>query len=231
MVLGRSAHRFLVVTTGIAVLCMSVTNVAAQSAQELNARLQTRSADYVDTVNEATTAGLFTGAAVGTVIGSVVSRNSGLGPLAGMVIGGAVGSIVGNIAGTQVADQKEEYARREDNLDRSIAQLRSGNTKLASLVDVSTQLVAVRKAELAQLKQAPDASAQRTLAAELATEVASLDRALAAATKTRDTLRANLANYQGDINPALSSELNRTTKQVSALQARRNELARMQKGL
>uniref|UniRef100_Q07JF7 17 kDa surface antigen n=1 Tax=Rhodopseudomonas palustris (strain BisA53) TaxID=316055 RepID=Q07JF7_RHOP5 len=232
MAVARSTHPlFLCAAIGIAALCATMADALAQSARELDARLHKRSADYVTTVSEATTAGLVAGATIGGVIGSSVVRDSGLGGLAGTVIGGAIGSMIGNGIGTNVADQKEEYARREDGLDRSIAQLRAGNSKLASLVEISTQLVAVRKAEFEQLNQVPDAGARRSLATDLAAEVGSLDQALAAANKTRNTLRANIANYQGNEPPALTAEMKRTNGQLAALQARRNELDRMRKSL
>jgi outer membrane lipoprotein SlyB len=232
MAVGGSSRRFILCTAaGIITLCATMGGALAQSARDLDARLYKNSADYVNTVSEATTAGLATGAVIGAFVGSSVSNNSGVGALAGTVIGGAVGSIFGNLAGTEVANKKAEYVRREDGLDKSIAQMRAGNAKLASLVDVSTQLVAVRKAEVERLSQVPDVEARRTLSAELAGEVGSLDKALVAARKTRATLSANIANYQGNEPPALSAEMKRTNGQLAALQARRDELDRMRKKL
>lgn len=232
MSMGSSSRRFILsAAVGFTALCATSVGAPAQDARALNARLYKGSADYVNTVSEATTAGLATGAIIGAIVGGAVSNNSGVGALAGTVIGGVAGSIFGNIAGKDVANKKAEYARREDSLDSSIARTRASNVKLASLVDVSTQLVAVRKSEIEQLNEAPDPAARRALASDLASEVKSLDAALAAANKTRAALRANIANYQGNHPPVLSAELKRTNEQLNALQARRDELDRMRKRL
>lgn len=209
----------------LAIVALPLT-AAAGAPGNLNQKLQSESADYVRTVQEGTQAGAVVGAAVGAVVGNAVNHGA-LGGLAGGLIGMAAGGLVGQAIGTDVANRKQAYAAQEDQLDDAIARAKAGNAKLSSIIALTTRIVATRQAELKALKQAPSEPDRQAFVTGIQGDIASLDSALAAARQTRDTLKANLANYAGPDAAALSSEAARTSSQVSKLNAQRNELARM----
>ena len=205
--------------------------VAAQSsARGLGDQLRAANADYEQTVSEGTVLGIAAGALIGGAIGAARGRGGG-GALGGAAIGALAGGLLGNIGGRAVAENKADQIRQESQLDKAIAQARAGNAKLASIVGMAGRLVAARRAELARLAKSGDDAARRRLAAGLAEEVATLDASLATARNTRDTLRANAANFSGRGAAALAGEAERAGSQITSLQARRSELAQMQKGL
>lgn len=211
--------------------CLWGEPVAAQSSEAgLGARLRAANADYEQTVSEGTVLGIAAGALIGGAIGAAQGRGGG-GALGGAAIGALAGGLLGNLGGRAVAESKADQIHQESQLDKAIAQARAGNAKLASIVGMAGRLVAARRAELARLEKTGDDTSRRRLAAGLAEEVATLDASIATARNTRDTLRANAANFSGRGAAALAGEAERAGSQITALQARRSELAQLQKGL
>lgn len=202
---------------------------AGASDAGLSARLRAESSDYERTVSEGTLLGAAAGALVGGAIGA--AQGDARAALGGAAIGALAGGILGNLGGHAVAGTKSDYARREDGLDAAIRRARSGNAKLASLTSTAGRLVQARRAELARVERGGDDGARRRLASDLATEVSTLDESLATARQTRDTLRANAANFSGRGGSQMAGEAERADGQIARLQARRDELARMREGL
>lgn len=224
-----SRARILGAAIGAAAL-LSQSVIASSAERPSRPDLTAASQDYARTVNEGTAAGAMTGAALGAAVGAAVGRGGG-GALAGGIIGTMAGMMIGHAAGTSVANKKQEYARRENSLNRSIAQVKSSNAKLESLVSMTAQVIAAREEELSQLNAAPDPEDRRDLIAGLDADLAAVNKALVAARRTQDTLRANLSNFSGSRASALSAEAQRTKAQVSQLTAQRDELVRMRKSI
>ncbi len=225
---GRSARVGII---ALLVLGLGVGGASAERAGDrTNGRLHQVSDDYRQTVSEATTLGAVAGAIVGGAIGAAQGRGAGA-AIGGAAIGALAGGLLGNLGGRAVADNKASYARREDGLDRAIAQARSGNRKLAELVSISGKLVSERRATLARLEQHPDDGERRRLASQLADEVSTLDSSISTARQQRDTLRSNASNLSGRDRAVLTGEADRANSGIATLQSRRDELERMRGGL
>lgn len=226
--MDRQADSLRRITPFLAVVLALVWNANAVAAEtDLDGRLRQASADYAETVREATQIGALIGTFAGGAIGAMSGHNAGS-AVGGALIGALAGGVLGNIGGHAIAEKKAGYAQQEDDLDARIARARAGNSKLAALVSVANRLVETRRAELRRLSANPDPAARSRLKTQLSSEVATLDGSLAKAKETRDTLKDNVANYRS---AALAREASRTDGQISSLKSQRDALNTMYEGL
>ena len=149
--------------------------------------------DRGKTVGQATAAGTLIGAAAGAAIGYAVDEGDGA--AWGAAIGAAAGAGTGYVVGSNEADDKEEYARLEAELQSDIAHAK------ARRADVSQEVAAIH-ADINRLEQEQQAllATNESLANQQAQIVArqnELDRSIEASrvtiTKVEEEIR-----YQRD---------------------------------
>lgn len=214
---------------GASLLLADLTPAAAQALGE--SRLQAQTDDYRRTVGE----GALLGAAAGAAIGGLIGATQGGGSAAtGALVGALAGGLLGTMGGTAVADQKAQYAAREDQLDRALAHARAGNAKLASLNGTASRLVATRRADLARLNASggADAGGRAQLAAKLQSEAATLSEAIGAARQERDVLQRNVQAFRGTPgSAALAGQVGSVDRNIAGLEKSRGDLMRLREGL
>lgn len=194
-------------------------------------RLQAQTEDYRRTVGEGALLGAAAGAAIGGIIGATQGGSSAA---TGALVGALAGGLLGTMGGTAVANQKAQYAAREDQLDRAIAQARAGNAKLAALNGTASRLVETRRAEVARLttQGGADAGGRARLAAKLQAEAATLSDAIGAARQERDVLQRNVQTFRGAPGSgALAGQVGTVDRNIAGLEKSRGELVRMREGL
>ena len=132
---------------------------------------QNQAAQQANTFNETAIAGAIIGGVLGALTGGLIGGN-----VTGALIGSGAGALVGGGAGVYLAHQQETYASEEQRLDATIAELRSENQNLTSLIE----------------------SAQVSIAADKA-RIESIDKQLAAGKLSKEQARAELASVDGNI--------------------------------
>ncbi|QSN63508.1 MULTISPECIES: glycine zipper domain-containing protein [unclassified Caballeronia] len=113
--------------SGIAVLCLAFTGGCASDADTTRAE----------------------GAGAGAVIGGAIGALIGHGKAGGIVAGAAAGGLAGGLYGNHVANQKQAYATREDQLQASIAHAQ----QVASQARAYNQQLQAQIAALEQTRQ------------------------------------------------------------------------------
>ncbi|GGF75286.1 hypothetical protein GCM10007301_38970 [Azorhizobium oxalatiphilum] len=190
-------------------------------------QVRAATSDYERTVGEGLITGLITGCATGAVVGLLSGRSGN--PAQGCLIGGAAGGIGGAMFGLNVAEQKKAQIQRENQLDSAISKARAQNGSLRKLVGSVDALVVRRRKELAALEATPDRTAESArLKTDLAADVGDVDQAIAAAQKSRDTLRKAVDAYRNTPEERpLSREISTNGGALDTLKARRKDLLEM----
>jgi hypothetical protein len=139
------------------------------------------------------------GAALGAGAGSLLGL--GFGGTSGMLIGLASGLVAGSLAGYYVADQKEQYAKMEDQLDVLVADLKGQNQKLAQMVTSSEKMVAVEKQNLEAINaeyKAGKATKEQVAAQikEANTSKALIEKSISQVDERRAKLVQNINKYK-----------------------------------
>jgi len=173
--------------------------------------------DSQRTKTEGTLVGAGTGALLGAVIGGVVGGRDGA--LIGAAIGTAAGGAAGYAYGTHVANQKEQYASREDWLNDCIAQAERVN-------DETRQVNESLAAEISQLdsetQSLADAYNRKQAKSEaLALEKQKIDTRLAEANKQLDKARFEVQQQEKVVSDARSGG---QTREAEALDAKIRDL-------
>lgn len=209
-------------------LCVALVLGGASSGYARDAastKLRTSVSDYERTVREGAVLGAILGAGIGAAIGA---KNGTRGVLNGAVVGGLIGGTLGTLGGKSVADSKARQISREDDLDAQIAHARTSNSKLASLVSISGDLVDRRRQQLSALsasKAGTRIQKKQALLGDLREDRKSIDQALRLARKARGSLQSNINNYRTA--SGLKAEASKTDEAITRLQSDRDQLDRM----
>lgn len=155
--------------------------------------IQAQADDFKVTVAQ----GAIAGALVGGVIGAITSGGDMRRVAAGAIAGGAVGAV----GGYMIAGQKQAYANREQALEGLMADARQRNEKLTRVLATTDQVIARRKQELAQLKSAKVAVAekakmQRQLLSELEADQKAIDQAVVTAREHGSQMDQNIVQLR-----------------------------------
>lgn len=180
--------------------------------------------EQADTFNQTIGEGAMVGCIAGAILGALlVNDKKGQGAL----IGCGAGAAVGAGAGYMVASTQESYATEEARLDAMIGDLRSDNTRLASLIDSSRSVIAADKAEIDRLDQ-KIATGQIT-AKQAKADIAKVDSNIDYLTKTVASLKKRQEEYQlarketpsdadGKRVAAMDAEISQLSVQIASLE-------------
>ncbi|MGR3723412.1 hypothetical protein LGT41_0006030 [Abyssibius alkaniclasticus] len=201
-------------------------STAPEGATASEVELRERAAAMQRTVVEAIAAGGLAGAALNFVVGNR-TRGTNLG-FAGAFTTGAV---LGGAAGSYVAYLQDQYATREDQLERVRADLRANNAETEATLSVMRVVLANQTEELNRLRAAVAASSGESaaLAREVSEARANLNemqRALEGAQARRTELsqsRSLIAGAQPD--PASDAEIAALSERITQMRAVADALA------
>lgn len=189
---ARPLTAMLAVVSLLLAGCASTANMGGQSSSYVSP-LQAQADDFRVTVAQ--------GAIAGALIGGVIGAVTGGGDMRRIVAGAAAGGAVGAIGGYAIAGQKQAYANKEQALESLMADARQRNDKLARVLATTDQLIAKRKEELAKLKAANVAAAekaqlQRALLQQLESDQRAIDQIVVSAQDHAKELDQNIAQLR-----------------------------------
>jgi len=186
--------------------------------------------EQADVYNQTVAEGAVLGCLVGIGIGVLASSRSNRGQNA--LIGCGAGAVVGGGAGAYIANKQESYATREQQLDAMIADVRTENERLASLVTTTRQVIADDKARIDQIDG--DLAAGKITLAQAKTKMASVDDNTAYLDNTLTELRKRQQTYvdaaaqtqsgSAKQNAAMQAEIATLETQIAQLQSERDAL-------
>lgn len=155
-------------------------------------RLQDQANDYNRTILEGAGLGLLAGCGAGAAIGGGKWEHILIG-----CIGGAAAGVAG---GFYYAEVKEGYARKEDRLDKMIADVDADNRKLAATLADTRSIVAADTRKIEQVKA--DLAAKRIDRSAADKRLASVDRNRGVLQKAIDGLKKRRDEYKEAANAA-----------------------------
>lgn len=198
---------------------------AAAGTSAAESELRERSAAMQRTVVEAIAVGGLAGTALGLTVGNNRGGNFGVGGYF------TFGTVLGGAAGSYVALLQDQYATREDQLERMREDLRANNAETEATLSVMRVVLANQTEELNRLRAAVAGAGGQS--ADLAREVreaqanlAQMESALQGAQNRRTELSQSRTLIAGDVrDPVADAEIQALSERIAQMREVASSLA------